>query len=172
MNADKSQAIAIRLYVRTDAPALASLIRVSVRQIASRDYTAAQIQAWAPPDDIDEKRFGEKRASRPTWVAEVQGRIAGFTDLEPDGHVDMLYVHPDFERRGVARALLKQVEEVARATAVPRLYTEASITARPVFEAMGFRIIGPQKVTVRGVSMTNYRMEKWLDSSATMPRSI
>ena len=171
MKPDEAQVIAIRLYAPADAPALASLIRASVRQIAARDYTAAQIQAWAPPDDIDERRFGQKCASRPTWVAEVQGRIAGFTDLEPDGHVDMLYVHPDFVRRGVARALLERVEEAARATALRRLYTEASITARPVFEAMGFRIIEAQTVTVRGVSMTNYRMEKWLDSSTTAPRS-
>jgi putative acetyltransferase len=44
------------------------------------------------------------------------------------------------------------------------LYTEASITARSVFETMGFRAIVPQTVTIRGESMTNYRMEKRLES--------
>jgi predicted aspartyl protease len=51
------------------------------------------------------------------------------------------------------------------------LYTEASITARPVFEAMGFRIIVPQTVTVQGESMTNYRMEKRLEPAAMTSRS-
>jgi putative acetyltransferase len=93
----------------------------------------------------------------------MEDRIAGFSDLEPDGHVDMLYVHPDFQRRGIARALLQHIEKSARALDLRRLYTEASITARPAFEAVGFRVIVPQTVTVRGESMTNYRMEKRLD---------
>jgi putative acetyltransferase len=161
-----SQAITIRPYAAGDGTALVGLFRSSVREIASRDYTASQIGAWAP-DEIDEAQFAQNRTTNPTWVAEVGGRIAGFSDLEPDGHVDMLYVHPDFARQGVAKALLEHVEDAARAAPLHRLYTEASITARPVFEAMGFRTIAPQTVTVRGVSMTNYRMEKWLHSPAT-----
>ena len=94
------------------------------------------------------------------------GRIAGFSDLEPDGHIDMLYVHPDFQRRGVARALLKHVEEAAQTSGLRRLYTEASITARPIFETTGFDSCATGCYRP-GQSMTNYRMEKWLESSAT-----
>lgn len=83
----------------------------------------------------------------------------------------MLYVHPDFQRRGVARALLGHLEEIAREGGLRRLYTEASITARPVFEVMGFRTIVPQTVTVRGESMTHYRMEKRLEPGAAGPHS-
>lgn len=165
MSRNNAPPIAIRPYAAGDASTLASLIRSSVREIASRDYTPSQIREWAP-DRIDVIRFGQKCASRPTWVAEVEGRIAGFSDLEPDGHIDMLYVHPEFQRRGVARALLEHIENAARVGALRRLYAEASITARPVFEAVGFRIIAPQTVTLRGVSMTNYRMEKWLELTA------
>lgn len=157
--------IPIRPYATSDASALAILFRASVRQIASRDYSAPQIEAWAPRF-IDERVFGQRCESKSTWVAEILSRIAGFSDLESDGHVDMLYVHPDFERRGVARALLRHIEEVARAKGLRRLYVEASITARPVFEAAGFRTIVPQIVTVRGASMKNYRMEKQLGPQA------
>jgi putative acetyltransferase len=153
------QAITLRPYAATDASALTSLFRASVREVAARDYSPTQVLAWAP-DAIDEKRFGQKCETKDTWIAEVDGRIAGFSDLEPDGHVDMLYVHPDFQRRGVARALLQHIEKLARNDRMPRLYTEASITARPVFEAMGFYIVSPQTVTIRGATLTNYRMEK------------
>lgn len=88
-------------------------------------------------------------------------------NMESDGHVDMLYVHPDFQRRGVARALLAHVEELARVCGLVRLYTEASITGRPAFEALGFCVLGPQTVTVRGETMTNYRMEKKLATAVT-----
>jgi putative acetyltransferase len=53
---------------------------------------------------------------------------------------------------GAARALLQYVEQQARAIYVRRLYTEASITARPAFEAVGFRVIVPQTITMRGVA--------------------
>ena len=161
MNANHSPSITIRPYGVTDAAALTNLFRSSVREVASQDYTASQIRAWAP-DEIDAVQFGRRCEAKSTWVAEIQGRIAGFSDLEPDGHIDMLYVHPDFVRRGVARALLEHLEEAARTNALRRLYTEASLTARPVFEAMGFRMVAPQTVTIRGESMTNYRMEKRL----------
>jgi len=57
-------------------------------------------------------------------------------------------VHPDFARRGIAPALLQQVESKARLIDLRRLYTEASITARPVPEAAGFRVIVPHSVTL------------------------
>ena len=44
---------------------------------------------WAP-DFIEPEVFGPRREDKLTWIAEI---IAGFVDLEPDGHVDMLYVH-------------------------------------------------------------------------------
>ena len=154
--------ITIRQYLPTDAPRLACLFRASVQEIATRDYTASQIRAWASCI-IDEGQFGQRCESKSTWVAEIEGRIAGFSDLEQDGHIDMLYVHPDYKRRGVARALIQHIEETARTNGLRRLYTEASVTARPVFETMGFRTIVPQTVTVRGESMTNYRMEKRLE---------
>ena len=156
-------AITIRPYQAADAVTLTRLFQASVWQVASRDYTPSHVRAWAP-DIMDARRFGERCESKSTWVAEVGGCIAGFSDLEPDGHVDMLYVHPDFERRGVARALLEHLEKVARGFNYRRLYTEASITARPVFEALGFRVTVPQSVTLRGEAMTNYRMEKRLDA--------
>jgi putative acetyltransferase len=158
--------ILIRPYKASDVASVISLFRRSVRGIAARDYDRLQIRAWAP-DIIDEEKFGHRRESKATWVAEVEGRIGGFSDLAPDGHVDSLYVHPDFQRRGVARALLQYVEQEARAIDLRRLYTEASITARPAFEAVGFRVIVPQTITMRGEAMTVYRMEKQLDAGPT-----
>lgn len=42
----------------------------------------------------------------------------------------------------------------------------ALITARPVFESVGFRVLAAQTVSVRGESMTNCRMEKPLPKIA------
>jgi putative acetyltransferase len=157
-------AITIRSYIDSDLTHLISLFRASARSTAPRDYTWEQVYAWAP-DTIDADSFGATRRARMTGVAQAEGQIAGFTDLEADGHVGMLYVHPGYLRRGVARALLGWVEERALQNRLERLYTEASITARPAFVALGYREITVQSVTVRGIAMSNFRMEKWLKPS-------
>ena len=95
-------------------------------------------------------------------MAEEAGRPVGFAELEPNGHIDRVYVSADRQRRGIGRQLLAAVIAEARRVGLARLFTEASITARPFFEAQGFAVLAPQVVTCRGVEFVNYRMERVL----------
>lgn len=144
-----------------DLETLAQIFNRSIREIAARDYSPAQIAAWAH-EDRDRTAFAARHASRPTFIAELAGAAAGFTDLAADGLIDFLFVHPDFQRRGVGRALLAHVEALARRQGLARLYAEVSITARPLFQACGFGILASQTVEHRGQTFINYRMEKRL----------
>ena len=67
-----------------------------------------------------------------------------------------------WQGRGVGAALLARVEARARRLGLRRLATEASITARPFFQARGFRVIAEQQVRRRCATFVNYRMEKSL----------
>ncbi len=149
----------IRAYDLADTDELIALFRGSVRTVARRDYTHDQVLAWAP-DEIDREEWAARRASRLTWVSVIAGKLVGFIDLESTGHIDMLYVHADYQGRGVARTLLQTTEVAARDQQLKRIHTEASITARPFFELHGFSIIAQQTVTVRGQDLINFRMEK------------
>jgi putative acetyltransferase len=95
-------------------------------------------------------------------VAEAAAHQVGFAELEPDGHVDRVYVAADHQGQGVGRLLLVAVVAEARRVGLARLFTEASITARPFFEAQGFVVLAPQVVTCRGAEFVNYRMERVL----------
>jgi putative acetyltransferase len=44
---------------------------------------------------------------------------------------------------------------------MPRVFTEASIMARPFFERNGFQVIAAQIVEKRGQKFQNFRMEKF-----------
>ncbi len=151
----------IRTYRPDDLDALIELFTSAVRQVASRDYSPAQIEAWAPVA-VNRAQWKTRLGGRPTYVVEAGGQIVGFSDLEPDGHIDMLFVHADHQGRGIARALLDHIHGRAGEQGISRLFTEASITARPFFERKGFEVVEAQDVELRGQTFRNYHMAKSL----------
>lgn len=153
--------ITLRPYRPDDAPALLALFRDTIRRVNSRDYSPAQIAAWAS-DDIDTHVWFGRFTGRFVPVAEEQGRLVGFAELEPNGHIDRVYVSADHQRRGIGRQLLAALLAEARRLGIARLFTEASISARPFFEPEKFTVLAPQVVTCRGAKFVNYRMERVL----------
>jgi putative acetyltransferase len=156
-----SETILIRAYDPADLEAIIAVFMSAVHRVAARDYKPAQLRAWAPAE-IDRARWVERRLNRETWVAERDGAVVGFTDLEPDGHLDMMFVAADAQGLGVASRLEAEVEASARRQGLARIFTEASLTARPFFERRGYVILTAQEVSVRGETLTNFRMEKRL----------
>ncbi len=152
----------LRLAVAEDAGRVAQLFCDAIRALSAADYSSEQIEAWAGAPDATRWLDRIAEGDREFWLAELDGKLAGFCDFEPDGHVDMLYVSPSHARQGVASALLDQIHESAAMLGLTRLYTEASITARPVFEKHGFRVLEPQDVRLSNTLLRNYRMEKTL----------
>ncbi|MBB2751239.1 UNVERIFIED_ORG: putative acetyltransferase [Rhizobium aethiopicum] len=150
--------ILIRPYAPSDADATIEIFLRAVREVSSRDYSPAQIEAWAKVED--RSLWAERRISRSAWIAEIDGEPVGFSDLTGDGCLDMMFVHPEFQGRGVASRLLSRVELEALRLGFKRIHTEASRTARPFFERKGFRVIARQTVGKRGQSLENFRMEK------------
>lgn len=151
----------LRPFLPDDAPALLALFRDTIRRVNIRDYSPAQVAAWAS-DDIDPARWCNRFEGRFVPIAELDGRPVGFTDLEPNGHIDRFFVSADHQRRGIGRQMLTAVVDAALAMGLGRLFTEASITARPFFESQGFTVVTPQVVTCRGVELVNYKMERIL----------
>jgi putative acetyltransferase len=162
--------ITLRPYRPDEPPALLALFRDTIRRVNSRDYSPTQIAAWAS-DDIDTVRWFGRFTGRFVPVAKEAGRPVGFAELEQDGHIDRVYVSADHQRRGIGRQLLAAVVAEARRVGLARLFTEASITARPFFESQGFVVLAPQVVTCRGVEFVNYRMEPVLADPPAAPDS-
>ena len=151
----------IRPFETGDNETLARIFADSVRAVPLGDYSAEQLEVWAAAfSDLDLWLNGS--AGRIVLVAdEICGPI-GFATFELEGHIDRMYVHPHFQRRGVASALLEQIQSRAAGLQLARIFTEASVKARPFFEHAGFRVIERQTVTKNGIEFLNYRMEKFL----------
>lgn len=153
----------LRAYVPADCQALAELFCATVHAVNRRDYTAAQRDAWTRGAG-DLAAWNRSFLDHITLVAEEDGVIAGFGDLDAGaGYLDRLYIHKDYQRRGIASALCDALEQ-----AVPgeRITTHASITAKPFFLHRGYQIVREQQVFRGGIALTNYVMEKPLPGAS------
>lgn len=161
MGLDRVTAVLVRVYRSEDLDAVRNVFVRAIRESAIRDYSPAQTDAWSGVDRPD--AWSSAVDDRLIWVAVADELVVGFTDLEPSGHLDRMYVHPQHEGRGVASALLTCLEATARRQGLTRLFTEASITAKPFFERRGFKVLTAQVVEHRGEKFTNFQMEKFLN---------
>ena len=142
-----------------DAPALVALKRDTIQRVNSRDYSPEQIAAWLPGEDAV-AAMPARLAGRHVVVAEDGGMILGFGDLGDDGLIDQFFVAADAQGRGVGRAILTALLAEADRRGLPSVHSHVSVTARPFFQRLGFRVEAQQTVTVRGVNLTNFRMSR------------
>jgi putative acetyltransferase len=151
----------IRDYERRDASAITRLFYETVRSVNLQHYSEQQVRAWAPAVP-DPQSWHLRMSQRCTLVAEENGQVIAFAELERDGHLDMFYCRKDVIRRGVGRTLYGAVESKAIGLRLECIFAEASITARRFFENCGLCVLGKQTVTRRGIRLSNFRMEKRL----------
>lgn len=154
--------ITIRDFKEEDAPTLWALFFNTVRNVNRRDYTEQQVKAWAQ-EGFDSQLWLKKMISIQPFVAELDGVIVGYSDVQPSGLVDHIFCHHECQGQGVGRSLMTHLLKQAKAKGLNRIYSEVSITARPFFEHMGFTVVNEQQIEVRGATLTNYVMEKHLD---------
>ena len=167
----------LRKYRPRDCEEMARLFYDTVHTVNAADYTKEQLDAWAD-GQVDLEKWNASFLEHDTLVA-VEGEcIAGFGDMDETGYLDRLYVHKDFQKKGVASAICSRLERDRRKRAAFRqeadknarrpveeraeltFTTHASITARPFFEKRGYVVKKEQQVERHGVRMTNFVMEK------------
>ena len=148
--------IKLKLYNSEDLEQIARLFYDTVHAVNIRDYTEPQVNAWAT-GNINLKEWDKSLSEHLTYVALADKLIIGFGDIDADGYLDRLYVHKDYQRRGIATALCNRLESEIEAD---HIKVHASITARPFFEKRGYQVIESREVVRNGVSLKNYVMIK------------
>ena len=152
----------IRRYKEKDLEQIIDLFYATVHLVNCKDYSGEQVNAWASFDEREAKytNWGDSFTRNTTFVAIEHQRIIGFSDLTSTGLLDRLYIHHKFQRKGIATALLDEIERAAVTMKLQKIRTEASITAKPFFEHKGFQIQKKQIVNKNGITLPNYLMVK------------
>ena len=163
MRAIPRRSVAIRAYETRDARVTLEIFVRAVTETAAADYGPEQRAAWLGGGK-DLTDWNRSLAQRKTFVAVTGGTVVGFSDVDGDGYIHMLFVSPDCGRRGVATALLGHAEHRARLGGAAELTTNASLTAMPFFRARDFVVVEERTVVRDGVRLQNARMRKDLSA--------
>lgn len=151
----------IRRYEKEDTVEIMTLFKKTIISINLKDYTKEQVSVWANGISGEEawmKRLGDST----TYVVSANQIIVGFGNLTEKGEIDLLYTHKDYQRQGIGRMLIVQLEKDARLNGILEVFTEASITAKPFFEAKGYEVYEKQSKRFNQIEFINFIMKKRL----------
>lgn len=135
----------------------------AVHDIASKDYTEEQINAWVP-QDIDMALWTSHIRELKPYVVIMNGEIVGYSDLQPNGYIDHFFVSGDHARQGVGTFLMKHIHEEAKLRGINTLTADVSKTAEAFFSHNGFYVVERKFPVRRGVVLENASMKKILIS--------
>ena len=155
--------IIVRSYKKSDAPILAKIYCDTIHNVNIYDYTTEQLNAWAPYNLLEDQSTWQKKLDKTKpFVAEINNVVVGFAEYSSssNGYIDCFYVHHEYQRRGIGSALMRAILSVQNSN--NRIFAEVSITAKKFFMSQGFKVVKKQKVTVRGVKLANFIMERFL----------
>ena len=154
--------ITIAPPLKNETLAAAGLFFETVHRSNGGDYSPDQLDAWAPPGFDHQQAIADKLTAQYTLTAKASDALVGFASLAEPDYLDMLFVHPAWQRHGIARQLVAHLELHARHCGAAIIRTHASLTARPFFEASGYRFVSENTVMRNEIELKNLLMEKEL----------
>lgn len=153
----------IRKFRLSDAAELARLHRGTIRSINVLDYPPKQIAVWS--GRVSARRFRESAKNIIRYVAIKDNKIVGFGDFEKKGEMTGLYVHKDYQNKGVGQRLLKMLERQALKIGMKEFKLSSTITALDFYKRQGYKVIRKSIHPIRNQRLIVYKMKKRLSSN-------
>lgn len=143
----------IREYQSSDCEEIIKLFDNTVHTVNAKDYTKEQLDAWAT-GRVDLNKWDQSLREHYSLVAVENEMIVGFEDIDKSGYLDRLFVHEDYQGKGIGTMICNRLEQAVSGSVI----IHASITAKTFFEKRGYRVVKEQQVERKGVFLTNFEM--------------
>ena len=132
----------IRRFKEEEANEVSDLIRNTIRISNTKDYPLELMKL------LIETETPEHVLERASWthfyVAEDEGKIVGcgaigpFWGKEDESGLFTIFVHPEYQAKGVGRAIIETLEKDEYFLRAKRIEIPASITGVPFYLKMGY----------------------------------
>jgi putative acetyltransferase len=154
----KTREFSIRLATTHDNDELGEIVFDAVRNGRS-SYSESQLAAWVP-EPKSGSDWNNRLLSQTIFVAENSDSLLGFMSLAHGDYIDLAFIRPDARGVGMFRMLYNEIESIACRNNVQRLWVHSSLTARPAFLAVGFRVSNEETLDLGGIQLNRFVMEK------------
>lgn len=144
-----------------DEPGLRRVFESAIHEVAIRDYSQAEVDAWAPRA-FDSSLWARRVQGIAPFVVERDGEIVAYADVQPTGYIDHFFVAAAANGLGIGRRLMERIHDRARELGIAELTSEVSRTAQPFYSHFGFEIVDRHTKEVRGVDIEYAAMRKRL----------
>jgi GNAT superfamily N-acetyltransferase len=168
--------IGLRKATLDDRPALSRLIEMSARALSRADYSGEQIDAAvASVFGVDSELIRDGTY----FVAEAEGMLVGCggwsrrgtlfggdqyseresAELDPSheaARIRAFFVHPEWARRGIGRAILERCEGEARAYGFRSLQLMATLPGLNFYRSLGYTESAPVTYKLPGGTTINF----------------
>ncbi len=150
----------IRNYRSSDLNEIYKLFCKTIYSINAKDYNLKQLDAWV--GGVNLEAWNKSLLEHYSLVAidKKTDKIVGFGDTDKIKYLNRLYVHKDYQGLGIGTAICDMLEKNLLENKVNKIIVHASITAKKFYENRGYIVIKEQQVERKGVSLTNFVMEK------------
>ena len=151
--------ITIREFTAGDEATLFEIFRSAIHLVACEDYDNDQLDAWVPAD-YDAEQWRRRIREIQPFIAERQGRVVGYADLQPGGAIEHFFVSGHHPRQGIGTRLMEHLLSRAEARRAADLSADVSLTAQPFFARFGFVVTERRAPRRRGVVIPTARMRR------------
>lgn len=158
----------IRVAQQSDIVEIKELFQNTVLVINKRDYSQTEVEDWASCGDNLSTLEDMIKTHYFIVAVNQQSEIVGFSSITSQGYLHSMFVHKDFQGKGIATILLKEIEQHAITTGIMRITSEVSLTARPFFEKKGYTVEEEQKRKANQLSLTNF----WMAKQMVLPQKM
>jgi len=112
------------------------------------------------------KIYSRLATNRPYWLkkfkkdfiynAKLNGEIVGSFSMNASGFIEYIFVHQNYQGKGIAKNLYETIEEVARQSNIKTLSTQVTLLTKSFFEKYGFDILKEETEVVGGDKVVSY----------------
>ncbi len=176
-----AEGFTIRFATSADIPELEGLIPLSARRLQAEFYTPAQIEAaLGPVFGVDRQLIDDRTyyvaehggeivgcggwSRRRAEFGSDRGRAADESVLDParePARIRAFFIHPDWARRGIGRAILAACEAAICAAGFREAVMVATLAGEPLYAACGYTVVERYEISLAGgLTLPGVRMVK------------
>jgi putative acetyltransferase len=150
--------IEIRAVELSDLEEIFQVFQKAITVSAKSFYTPEQIRVWADAVSWNRESWIERLQKERFIVAIDRSKIVGFASLKGLNYFDLLFVDPNFGRKGIAGMMYDRLEKLIPSGT--KISTHPSKLSFNFFLKKGFKLVSNNEVELQGVKFPHPLLEK------------